>query len=335
MIRFDRRPTVRRGRRIPWLEELETRNAPAVSGASVNALLNLGSMTAPALPALSQSLATQPVTTAASTAAANTAAATRAAVSGSQDPVLTPSFGSSTAALNSRLSTTPTTPATLTPGQPGAAAVLNSQLPGGVTGSLAPVAFTLPASFTSPQLGLVPALANSDASQPVVLDAQNNLPPVLQGASITPQEGPLTLADLEILVANFIGGGHSEVPPDGNPAAAGDDLDALLDQPTVTPARPAEAHEAVAPEEAVPVPPRHFDEGVLLRPPVRLPAALDETPPLIAERTDPAVLGGAAELRLDLPPELATAAALAVYWSNSRKRRDDEDDNRRRFGLRV
>lgn len=203
MIRFDHRlfaphrsSTRALWRRVLWVEELENRYAPATLGFVGPLALSPPTTSAPVVQPLVADAKPESVE-AVTTSSTPIAQALKSGITLGTPPggFANPGAGAGTPTIVTGTSTTAPSLAvgTLALAGTAGASALTTILP--------------------TQNGLVEAVVQSNSTPVIGLNYQNSLPPILQGSSIVPLSGPPTLADLQRLTANFVGGGHVEQQP--------------------------------------------------------------------------------------------------------------------------
>jgi len=181
-----------------------------------------------------------------------------------------------------------------------------------------------------PQSGAVQVMASTPGV--VTPDVANQLPPILQGASLVQLTGPVTFAQLQRITADFIGGGHNEPPllartqrgnsPRPTPSASA--------APVPTPAI------ALQTDPAVSTSPRRTPPVVPLFAPAEdgpAPRADEVMESQIAEDAPVAVDG--VWVRMEFPAAPLLAVTLAAHWADRGRRLRDEDDRRGSRSLAV
>jgi len=166
-------------------------------------------------------------------------------------------------------------------------------------------------------------LAVTTATAGVVTpDMANQLPPILQGASLVTPTGPLTFAQLQRITTDFIGGGHTEPPLLARPAS-GFGL-----RPTPSPEAPVPTPAAAPESVAVVDTPRHRAPVVPLfaLPENDFAPGADESRESQNLEEAPAADDGV-WMRMELPAVPLLAATLAAHWADQRRLRAEEGDD--------
>jgi len=311
-----RRAVPARRRAVPWVEELESRYVLATVGplpASALLLTQLATVGAQTPALVQQTLS-------------GTSPATAPGTSGTPANVTTgtvPAVGGSGQTNNN--------PALTAPGASGTLVNLTTGIVPFIVGSGQTNINPALTAFSTIPLQVPAPGTLSNALLPAA-NTYSQLPPILQGTTVVPPSGPLTFADMQVITANFIGGGHTELPPGpnarpSNPPSTPRQMPnrspapqstALIEAPS---ARVGTTHLALETREEV----------------VPWIVGFDEMPQLLTDQSEEILHGTAGSVGLHVVPSAAPvlAAALAAYWADRHRRPEDDDENDEAWKKRV